>query len=831
MKTTLIAHNPQPQPRKDPPLPPLPLPREHISTPEHSDEKILAEEQPGPSRQPLAELHNSEVLPATFFQNTTTASQISLQAEDFTARPTESSMPTLKAKRSTYEADSPRKRSNKRKSGVQEREREQEIKALSSPIPIPKPRRPHSFSSGLLARDSKKVNDGLNRNLARPTSEISLPIPESIRSSMSGGSDWQHSFRVSSFDALAPRPTIKYSESPRRMGGSYAGSRSSTRKGKGPAIPEEDFNAKARMNDLADDLDAKGLRELMEKDRRRRERKKKTDDEKLQRKLQRRSEKQAAAAEMPAELGQGELRDNGHERDGPSEIQPRDSPGPANRDAAQSPSSWLQDPSREHLHSPSPDPLADPMNESRLDLGTPSERGSEKDVPIIETAKAVRLSSASMSPPSSPVQKHALTPSNLSNLTTAPEDDVLADAPDPDRLQPSTSSRDYDNGGRLGNSWTSLFRRSGTRARRSSAEKERATPSEFSNTSRESFARQKPSPTSAPRSFKRNADSSGIPQRTQSKFREDLPELPISPTSSRVQSPESAVVPSPYIDHASKVSTMNDEARGATPLGDIHPAFRDQLTGSRNLPLRTPSPEGPSSNVLSQSLASVDSEGSWLSGRPPKRSSLTVNPLRGSTGSLSQNLRDEDLSISEEPDFSRREPILGASRGPGGLASQLRSINTAAAANYRDDDYMDASAFVSPIEESVKYDVVRGRKPNIVQRGSAAKSREGLLDDYAAEEVSPISPSSIDDSPADLNSKQLPGLPATSSVHRATSVEYGKRGHARHLSAGSAKLLDIPPRSSTEQKRLSGISLDRSKSPLASSAASTTESASEEKVH
>ena len=736
-------------------------------------------------------------------------------------------MPTLRAKRSTYEADSPRKRSTKRKSGTREREREEEIKALSSPIAIPKPRRPQSYSSGLLARDSKKVYDGLNRNLTRPASEISLPIPDSIRSSMSGGSEWQHSFRVSAFDALSPRPTIKYSESPRRTATSLTASRSSTRKDKRPAIPEEDFNVKARMNDLADDLDAKGLRELMEKDRRRRERKKRSDHEKLQKRLQRRAEKQATAAEMPAELGHGEF--SGHGTGNPPGVRRGESPPrPANRSAAQSPSSWLQDPSREHLPSPSPDLFPDPMSESRLDLGTPSERASEKDVPVIKTAKAIRLSSASMSPPSSPIQKHAITPSNLSNLTTAPEDDILPEAPEPDRLQQSAALRDPDSSGRLASSWTSFFRRSGTRARRGSTEKERSTP-EFSNTSRESFARRKPSPETVPRSFKRNANSSGIPQRTQSKFREDLPELPISPDSSRVQSPELTGASSPYIDHASKVSTMNDEARATTPLGDIHPAFREQLTSNRNLPLRTPSPEEPSSNLLSQSLASVDSEGSWLSGRPQKRSSLTVNPLRGSTGSLSQNLRDEDLSISEEPDFSRRDLVAGTSRSPGGLTSQLRSINTAAAASYRDDDYVDTSAFVSPIEESVKYDTVRGRKPNIVERGSAAKSREGLLDDYGAEEVSPISPSPIDDSPADLSNKQLPSFSAASSVHRATSVEYGKRGHARHLSAGSVKLLDIPPRSSTEQKRLSGISLERSKSPLASSAASTAESASENK--
>ena len=143
---------------------------------------------------------------------------------------------------------------------------------MSSPIPIPK--RPQSHTSGLLARESKKIPGGLNRKFERPTSEISLPLPESIHSSRSGTSE-MHSFKISAFDALSPRPTIKYSGNLRGSvrGSSLGPSRTSTRKDKGQSIPEENFNSRERINDLADDLDAQALRELLARDQRRKEKK------------------------------------------------------------------------------------------------------------------------------------------------------------------------------------------------------------------------------------------------------------------------------------------------------------------------------------------------------------------------------------------------------------------------------------------------------------------------------------------------------------------------------------------------------------------------------
>ena len=809
-----------------PQVPPAPL--ETTSTLENPfDEKTAAIEQyqlqaeAGPStRAPLAELYNPEAAPPpALFQHANTDSQTSLQPEhNFSVTPINAEIPTLRAKRNDKTTDAARRKSSKRKSGT--KDREQEIKAMTSPIPIPK--RPQTFSSSPLARDTKRVPGGLNRYFERPTSEVSLPIPESVRSSMSGESGWHQNYMVRTMDALSPRPTIRYSESPRNSLGSkeHRTSRQSVRRDKAPAIPEEPFDVKARMEDLADDLDAKALRELMERDRRRRERKKKSDQEKLQRKLQRKADRQKAGADAQAGPSRQKDVDVKMEDAGGLGISPgqqaeaaESSAAAAEREATQSPSSWLQDPSQDQLPSASADPFKDLTEESHLHLGPDSEQASMKDEPIIETAKAVRLSSASMSPPLSPVQRKPLEPSSLSNFVSASPSEDIPEAPslpEPQYLQAPEVRRDSESSGRQeGSSWTSFFRRRATKAQRKSASKDRQTPSEFSNTSRESFARSK-QPPPAPvvqRSFRRGS----TPQRTQSKFREDLPELPLSPPRSRVQSPE-AQLPSPYIDAQSKVENLNEEARVATPIEDIHPAFREQV--SINQSLRTPSPEGPASGMLSQSLASIDSEGSWLSGRQPKRSSIPISSVRASQASVSQDLNEENENAFEDSSFARREVNTGTVRGPGALSAQLRHLRTSSGGRSDSPELLEDE----PGDGSIKYDTVKGSKPNIVQR-AYAKSREGLIGDFAnAEEDSPISPTSPD---SPISPEKEPTF-----IHRATSVDYGKKGHVRQLSAGSARLLDIPARTSAEVKR-SSVGSDKVRSPLSETFAEEAEEGDE----
>jgi hypothetical protein len=775
-----------------PPVPTIPQSARKQSDP--FNEKATSPTAAGPSRQPLAEMPtNREDIPSYYFQNP--MSQSSIQPEKFNV---EDNVPTLR-KKSTHDSSIPRRKSSKRK--AEDDARAKEIKALSQPMPASK--RPQSNSGGLLARESRRIPGGLNRNFERPASEISLPLPDSLHSSKSDTPD-THAFKVSAFDVLSPRPTIKYAENPRGIGGTTAGpSRASTRKEKRPSITEETLNGRERIDELADELDAGDLRELMERDKRRREKKRKTDQQKLQRRLQRKSDKQNAeqAGDLTAGKNVQQREDGlgiGYGESSTSPIEQRQ--GVVGRDEPKSPESWLEDTSAEREN-----PFSDPVGDTRLEPPTPS----EKDEPVIETAKAVRLSTASISPPRSPVRVAARPPSNLSTPNDLSLQTTQGTQEVQEKLQPPASTRrGSDTSSRVGGSWTSFFRRSGQRGTRSSADRGRTTPSEFSNTSRDSL----PKPI-APPPFVRNVrERSGTPVRTQSKFREDLPELPISPPMSRVQSPElTGGRRSPFIDDASKLPNL---AAGETleerRLSEVHPAYREEVLLSRNQSLRGQSPEHPSDALLSQSLASVDSEGSWLSGRPTKRlSQPLMNPMRSSEGSIPQPVHEEEDGIGGTT-FSRKTPSPQKRYAPGGLSSQL---NPRRQASGEESDY-DEDELAPREEEPIKMNTVVGRHPTIISRNLGARSKEGLLTEFTSLEDSPGSSPSA--SSPGANSAEFPdAATAGASIHRATSVDLGKSGHARHISAGSARLLNLPPRSSSDMKRMSSASTE-GRSPLPS---------------
>ena len=753
--------------------------------------------------------HDRGDIPSYYFQNP--MSTTSLQPEKFTVL---QPLPTLQGKRSANDHGVMRRKSSKRK--ADDHAREQEIKAMSSPIPIPK--RPNSHNPGMLARDSKKIPGGLNRNFDRPLSEVSLPMPESMHSQLSVVSD-QHAFKVSAFDALSPRPTIRYSDNPRSASGSLGPSRTSTRKDKQPMIPEETYKSNKRVDDLADDMNAGSLRELMERDRRRLDQKRKSEQVRLERRLQRKAEKQKVHDERPdeaanrdAEHKAGEDEDIGLGIGGasttPAAVETLQES--TREQQTQKPEAWLNDPSKEHLASP--DPFHDPIagtSTSHLEQPTPLE--DEHEETVFHTANKVRLSSASPSPPSSPV-RHAQEPSNLSNISGL----ASRSTPDiPERVDPD-QRRDSDTSARFSSNWRSIFRRSDTRAKRDSADRGRGTPSEFSNTSRESVARQMP-----PSAFTRIPRArSGTPIRTQSRFKEDLPELPLSPPDSRMQSPELQGQPSLLnIPWSRGTDSVRAPVGSSQPLSDIHPAFREEVALSRHASLRerANSPEGPSTAVLSQSLASVDSEGSWLTGRPVKRLSQS-QPLRESASSLQRRLRESGGSEDDLSGTPEEEKYMGTitpapdDEDPPRIPERRRPHMGAAAASGGHGDGEEVSELhpapkAAPAKGEGTWHEAVGKHPTIVRQGPGprVKSREGLLNDYEnAEESAESSPSG--DSP--VSPDQL-------IIQRATSVDLGK-GHARHISAGSARLLNLPPRSSSEMKRMSASSGERS--PLGLSA-------------
>jgi len=165
-----------------------------------------------------------------------------------------------------------RKPSKKRKD---DHLREEEIRAMSAPIAIPRKADP-TDSGGLLRRESRRARSGLNRHLERPVSNISLPLEDSIHSSMSGASG-SRKYRLSVFDIVAPRPTIRYTVHTPYPSGVYRQPSGGESRSKNIlATPnKDDIKDRRRIDSLADDLDASELRDIMERDKRRREKKKK----------------------------------------------------------------------------------------------------------------------------------------------------------------------------------------------------------------------------------------------------------------------------------------------------------------------------------------------------------------------------------------------------------------------------------------------------------------------------------------------------------------------------------------------------------------------------
>jgi hypothetical protein len=689
-----------------------------------------------------------------------------------------------------------RRKSSKRRKEL-DHAREEEIRTMSLPMPQ---KRPAGSSGGMLRRDSKKVKGGLSHLFERSMSNASLPLDDSVHSSMSGNSERE--FRVSTLDMFSPRPTIRCS-----LGSQYYGDRTSpnaysektdSRRERRPVSNRDDLQSKrsSRIDDLADTLDTGALRDILERDKRRREKKAKSEQERLRRRLERRAEKQNVAEpggtpatprrEAVGAVGLGIEKDASVPMEG---VRPTTPPQPQ----------WVEilpTTPRAHDNSQLPTPLESPVEE-----------------PVVSDARAIRYSRGSVS-----AQVHTRGPSNVSMLPELISEKLaqqvavesIEQAHDPTRsgsLHPvdtvdtvstskrGSSTRRRSSEGRRMGVFASLFRR----RKRNSQDQGRVTPSEvsFSNTSRESMSRQPlpahlvgTAPATPPIQIRR---PSSVPRRTMSKFREDLPEFPLSPPDSRVQSPEA---PS-----KSAIAAR----RGSQAPSDLRVQSVSAQAGVRSdSPV---SPGGPVGNIMSQSLASVDSEASWLSGKPPKRAS-NRSQFRSSITSSGQprnedfNASYEELGMADDEYFKRLTPqpdehrrsthssdMLGRK-----ASSTLMALD--AAAESEEEGEPTPSRKPSDGEEQLVQSSV-GRQPTIIHRQPRVKSTEGLLSMFLDDKTTSENPFSneqaVDIGPATPDSPASDTEPVM--VQRAKSVDLGKQ-HVRHLSAGSAKLLDIQKRSS-----------------------------------
>lgn len=151
--------------------------------------------------------------------------------------------------------------------------------------------------------------------------------------------------RLKGFEKFVPRPNLIFGyETPADSEHSQP-QNTSARKQR--LVSEEELAASSTVDGLADDLDARGLREAMERDHRRRERKKLEEQRQLEKRMERRLMRQKAAEEMEfdADIEIGDSSVAGPAFTGIS-TGPDQAPLPPSpvSEGAQTPVSWLQDP-------------------------------------------------------------------------------------------------------------------------------------------------------------------------------------------------------------------------------------------------------------------------------------------------------------------------------------------------------------------------------------------------------------------------------------------------------------------------------------------------------
>ncbi|KAJ5312390.1 hypothetical protein PENANT_c027G08245 [Penicillium antarcticum] len=633
----------------------------------------------------------------------------------------------LKRKPSQNGPNKLRRRLSKRK--AHEIMREREIRMLSStPIDIP----PHSTDYGLEHR-RRKAN---GRRADRYMSDISLSIRDSATSSTSDISD-PYTYKVNAFAALTPRPVVRYVEAPRlqtaRSSNPPASSRQDRERLKAMTMSEEDlYYSKRRVNELADSLDAGALRELLDRDRRRREKKQMDDQEKLRRKLQERADAQQAADEQKASQPepQPETQPEPELQPEPEHTQPpvaeprpthevileemqedTQEDAPVERTATET-GSWLRGASRTSIYT-GRDSL-DSRVVGNMDDGSVREHRLIQR-PSFAPSHDITMSRTTLSPSHSSLRQGLSSPSHSQTFGAGSTSDISKGVDSERRLS--------DTSGRRGNAITSLFRRGSSRIKRRYKERFQDASPEESNTSHESFYKIQTQSSPPPPSIipPRLLVPTNPIKRSQSKFTEHFGDEPLSPPDSRLQSPDIPEEVSETID--------NEEPalRGPTPSAAVdiqNPKRRHHRSWTAE------SFDAESDNVpLSQSLASIDSEGSWMSGQFFKRmSQKPSSPVRTNLNSFGPTEEDgpEDGLEADSIDESRRP-----------------SSNVLGETNYQNETTPEASNLAETWHNEV------GRRPVLVNPAVRPKSTQGMLrgipslspisaeEDYVMEETSP----------------------------------------------------------------------------------------------
>lgn len=687
--------------------------------------------------------------------------------------------PTLRGKRDGDHL--PRKMSSKKRR-KEDHQREAEIKAMSSFMPV-RPAAEDWMLGRPVKKESRRIKTGFGTGFKgqeweryNRSSDISLPLPESIDSALTSDSDYI-SYKVSALEALAPRPTLRYTASPRpgacpRDGVGFF-RRPSQQKKLSTPIPEATLKAHKRIDSLADDLSASDLRELMERDQRRRERKRQREQEKLEQRIARRAEKQRAA-ETEA------LR---HGRESPPNLE-RGVLGREDVGLGIDPASAVVTSSKIRLSNELPKQQDSIMRGDELE--TTRDDGHPNPLAAFHRIDSIPLQTLQASEAK---EEHVPALANTVSRSSFRRKLSRSKSPQESEAQSEPAQKGSETSSIRGPLWASLIRWANRRKRNSGG------PSSFSNPSHDSM-QTTPVPT-PPVHFVPRQLSSGVPKRTMSRFREDLPELPISPPASRIQSPEAEAI-HPIVETSTDLRHTGEVMAVPVAFGtryDTPVSEQRSVDAMRQTPSTFSHQDEPgiSPEPQAMSLASIDSEGSWFSGRISKKRTSSgimhhapgLQLRRQTPESDNERLEEhdnhiEDMSIVEDDYLSRLAPSNGDR-----AAWNRKSTGEARPS--------------SDWEDEPHWGSVRGQQPTVVHAQSVGRmrSREGLLKSFDEEgEGSAELVDLANNDCADTEAEKIEEL------QRARSINLGK-GHARRISAGSARLLSISPRSSVDAKRTS----------------------------
>lgn len=648
----------------------------------------------------------------------------------------------------------------------------------------------------------------------RPLSLISTGPRVSVQSMYSDASSGR-AYKIRNIDVLTPRPTLRYEEGssptssryrPTALPGltpSRTNSKRSTKsratvnpdsRYKGIAISEEQFLSNNRVNGLADELDASAIRQIMERDLRRKERKRQEDQEKMHRRLDTRALEQGIRKKqvdvepentaheqedypmLDAEIGESSNpAPNQHIGFAVSDTYPG---RPTSTMGTQTPLSWLDiNPSTEDVNKgvrqfPRPDVVTPvsmnsqedrPTNDSLIHHENLPEHMPNGDVGIAISSPPEQAAQSSVSQAKTSIWssliRRATTKTKKENEKDQ-EKDQLSRAVQVGESTLVSDSEGYGAGKNqetpktLGMEVDALRHREGQTPGRhipkeitfamTALETGHLQEQEYEDEMRDSLPVQplvtfhhSDSPSSSMSSLGQH-NLSPRPQSSLSK-RTLTPQLFEDPNADSPTIPPRRTPSQQSKEHSRPVSIQR-----YTPSPSVH----RHSSGAA-------SPENAPRSIMSTSLASIDSEGSWLSGKVnnPRRSIQQISPLRTSASSLQKRyLENEDQTSM----LSHEDYFTGVKRTPREKSSSDVEVGGARLDLSDASESEDEGSVVSETEHNTWKEGME-KKVVVHERPMHARtlSRQGVLDDFGENIEGERRPSNASTARA---GKESPGL-------------------------------------------------------------------------